>query len=127
MRDNRSELRLLPVAPESIARIENGLLLAGHTGNAEGPLFRTATHRTTGPLNPIAIANNIVKKYGKGVGIALGAQRPQALRATAATNVLEHQARHHQSAGVARTFECFHGKALGPKAFPTGRIADFYA
>jgi site-specific recombinase XerD len=92
VRGKRSKLRFLPVAPEAIARIEEYLLFAGHAADADGPLFRATKHKTIGPLNPSAIANNIVKKYGNAAGIPLDAQRPHAMRATAATNALEHQA-----------------------------------
>jgi integrase/recombinase XerD len=51
------------------------------------------------------MASTKVRVYSAQLGFEIGAH---ALRATAATNALDHQARHRQSSGVARAREYFH-------------------
>jgi integrase len=66
----------------------------GHKQDFDGPLFRPVRNNRTGELRkhlcPEAVYKNVVLKYSKASGIHFPGLRPHALRATAATNALEH-------------------------------------
>jgi integrase/recombinase XerD len=69
-----------------------------HGDDLEGPLFRPVKNNTTGelrkPLNPKSVYEDVVKRYGKVVGITIDVHGfcVHSLRATAATNALAHNA-----------------------------------
>ena len=73
-------------------RIHDYLEAAGHGDDGQGPLFRpirnNRTGRTDKALDPDMIYK-LVQKYSAELGFEIGAH---ALRATAATNALDHQA-----------------------------------
>lgn len=86
--------RFLPVAAEAARRIEAYLEAAGHRGDPDGPLFRPVRNNATGtlnkPLHTASVYHEIVRHYGRRLGVAAGARGlcVHALRATAATNAL---------------------------------------
>ena len=90
------KIRFIPAHPASIARIEDYLERAGHREDAEGALFRPVRNNTSGTLNkaihPSSLYHNVVRHYARLVGIAVRGFCIHSLRATAATNALEHEA-----------------------------------
>ena len=54
--------------------IEEYLALAGHSGDAAGPVVRPVTNNRTdeldGPLDPASVYRNIVLKYGLDTGLS---------------------------------------------------------
>lgn len=90
-----SRLRYLPVHPVASALIEDYLEAMDHRENAAGALFRPVRNPAgtlERPLTGQAIYGNIVKHYALAAHIPLRSIRPHCLRATAATNALEHGA-----------------------------------
>jgi site-specific recombinase XerD len=84
--------RYLPLHPATGARIAEYLEAAGHAGEGRAALFRPL-HRgrpegANQALSPDAVFK-LVQAYSEGVGVKVGAH---AMRATAATNALDHQA-----------------------------------
>ncbi len=82
-----NKIRHLPLHPQAGRLIDEYLIEAGHGEELKGPLFRPVINNVTGklakPLHPDSIYHAIVKPYA-GVGV-------HSLRATAATNALDHQ------------------------------------
>ena len=90
-----SRWRYLPVHPRAMTLIEDYLASVGHRGELDGPLFRPVRNplgNLDKPLTGTAIYSNILKHYAQAAHIPLDAIRPHVLRATAATNALEHGA-----------------------------------
>ena len=83
-----SKIRFLPAHPVAGRLIVDYLEMAGHGKDADGPLFRPVRNNRSKvlakALHPNAVYENVVRKYG-GIGVHV-------LRATAATNALDHQA-----------------------------------
>lgn len=97
-----SKTRYIPLHPASAETIDVYLDHAGHRSDPTGALFRTLGRNmkgvdkkgNTNPTKPIT-ADGIyreIKRYGLKVGIALEGFGAHALRATAATNALLHDA-----------------------------------
>jgi integrase/recombinase XerD len=90
------KLRYLPAHPHSLRLVAEYLTDAGHGQEADGPLFRRVRAPNAGmlasALTPGAIYSEIVVLYMNQVGIKGDNMGPHALRATAATSALEHQA-----------------------------------
>lgn len=92
------KIRFVPVAAKAARLIQEYLEAAGHGGETMGPLFRPVKNNSTGtlnkPLNPASVYQEIVRRYGKQVGINSDVHGfcVHSLRATAATNALEHNA-----------------------------------
>jgi site-specific recombinase XerD len=84
--------RYIPLHPAAGGLIADYLEQAGHGIDTNGALFRPIRNNRTGSLNqaitPDAVYK-IVRTYSKLLGFEIGAH---ALRATAATNALDHQA-----------------------------------
>ncbi|MGH7088061.1 MAG: tyrosine-type recombinase/integrase, partial [Stellaceae bacterium] len=84
--------RYLPLHPGTNALIHDYLEVAGHGGDDNGALFRPLKNNRTGKLekavSPDAVYK-LVRTYSELLGFKIGAH---ALRATAATNALDHQA-----------------------------------
>lgn len=84
--------RYLPLHPAASALIHDYLEAAGHGADESGALFRPLRNNVTGvltkALTPDAVYK-IVRMYSVALGFGIGAH---ALRATAATNALDHQA-----------------------------------
>lgn len=88
-------LRYVPVHPAAVNFIEDYLDAAGHRADLAGALFRPVKSRTKileKSLTGAAIYASVVKHHAKGAGIPAESIRPHGLRATAATNALEHGA-----------------------------------
>lgn len=95
VRGKGSRLRYLPVHPVAAALIEDYLDAAGHRQDAEGALFRPVRNpkgTLEKSLTGQAIYRNVVKQYALAARIPPQSIRPHCLRATAATNALEHGA-----------------------------------
>jgi integrase len=88
----------VPVAAKAARLIKEYLEVAGHGDDLPGPLFRPVKNNSTGtlnkPLNPTSVYKEVVRFYGKQVGITNTVHGfcVHSLRATAATNALEHNA-----------------------------------
>lgn len=82
------KIRYIPIHAQALRLIVEYLEAAGHEEDVNGPLFRPLRNNRTGTLNkhlhPDSIYHAIVKPYA-GLGV-------HSLRATAATNALEHEA-----------------------------------
>jgi site-specific recombinase XerD len=92
------KVRYVPVGMKALRFITEYLEAAGHKEDLERPLFRPVQNRVTGalnkPLHPVSVYQDIVKRYGKEVGITIDVRGfcVHSLRATAATNALAHGA-----------------------------------
>ena len=92
------KIRYVPVGMKALRLITEYLEVAGHKEDLAGPLFRPVQNRVTGdlnkPLHPVSVYQDIVKRYGKEVGITADVRGfcVHSLRATAATNALAHGA-----------------------------------
>ncbi len=90
-----SRIRYIPIHTETIEAIVDYLNSTAHRNNPEGALFRPIKNNRTGTLEKALSADaiwRIVRKYALVANIPLSARvAPHALRATAATNALEHQ------------------------------------
>lgn len=91
----RGKVRHIPVHPKAQRLILDYLEAAGHGDDSKGPLFRPLKNNTTRtldkPLHPESVYT-ILKGYAAQVGIEPEQFSPHSLRATAATNALEHEA-----------------------------------
>ena len=91
----RGKLRYLPVHPQAQSAIHDYLTAAGRAADTTGPLFQPV-QRPDGKLRTAlsgqAVYRNIVLAYARPLGIAMENFGPHSLRATAATNALEHGA-----------------------------------
>jgi len=84
--------RYLPLHPGTNAVIHDYLDAAGHGTDENGALFRPVRNNRTGRLERAITADGVfrlVRTYSARLGFEIGAH---ALRATAATNALDHQA-----------------------------------
>lgn len=88
--------RYIPVHPQTMERINDYLEFAGHGADLDGPLFRAARRKTGGDprkgLSGHGVYKDVVKKYALQIGVECSAVSVHGLRATAATNALEHEA-----------------------------------
>lgn len=105
--------RYVPLHPRAGALVSEYLAVAGHAGELAGALFRPLhggrAQGVSAALTTDAVYK-IVRAYSAGLGFQVGAH---ALRATAATNALEHQA------DIAKVQEW-----LGHASIATTRIYD---
>ena len=84
--------RYLPLHPGTQALLHDYLDAAGHGTDEHGALFRPIRNNTTGKLDQAITPDGIyklVRAYAREHGFEIGAH---ALRATAATNALDHEA-----------------------------------
>jgi integrase/recombinase XerD len=84
--------RYLPLHPGTNALIHDYLDAAGHGSDDSGALFRPTRNNRTGRLQAAITADGVyklVRAYSAQLGFKIGAH---ALRATAATNALDHEA-----------------------------------
>ena len=89
------KLRYLPMNPRAVALVEEYLTGAGHRADEAGPLFRPVRNQVGAldqPLNSSSIYKDVLKRYAHEAEIPEPMLRPHVLRATAATNALEHGA-----------------------------------
>lgn len=112
-----AKLRYIPTHPNTLRLVAEYLEAAGHGQEMEGPLFRPIisprTGSTASALTPGGIYNAVVIPYMKQVGIHGENMGPHALRATAATSALEH------NADIAKVQEW-----LGHSSISTTRVYD---
>jgi integrase/recombinase XerD len=86
------KVRYLPLHPGTNRLITNYVDAAGHGGDEAGALFRPIRNNRTGKTESAITADGVyklVRGYSATLGFEIGAH---ALRATAATNALDHQA-----------------------------------
>jgi integrase/recombinase XerD len=83
--------RYVPLHPAAGGLIHDYLERAGHGADETGPLFRPVSHNTKGETKAITPDGvyKLVRAYSRKLGFEIGAH---SLRATAATNALDHQA-----------------------------------
>jgi integrase/recombinase XerD len=84
--------RYLPLHPASNALIHDYLAAAGHDADESGALFRSVSNNRAGNAARAITADGIyklVRSYSAELGFEIGAH---SLRATAATNALDHEA-----------------------------------
>ena len=84
--------RYLPLHPGTHGLVHDYLEAAGHGADEAGALFRPVRNNRTGRLERAITADGVyklVRAYSGRLGFEIGAH---ALRATAATNALDHQA-----------------------------------
>lgn len=90
------KLRYLPTHPRTLRLVTEYLDAAGHAQELDFPLFRRSRTPKAGTLalalTPGAVYADVVLFYMQQVGISGDNMGPHALRATAATSALEHQA-----------------------------------
>ena len=87
------KIRYVPMHPAAAGAIATYLEAAGHGDDKPGPLFRPVSNNARGAraITPDGIYK-LLTKYAGVVGIDVEGFGPHALRATAATNALEHDA-----------------------------------
>jgi site-specific recombinase XerD len=111
------KLRYIPTHPNSLRLISEYLEIAGHAMELDRPLFRPIqnprTGKTTAALTPGGVYTSVVVRYMKQLGITGENMGPHALRATAATSALEH------NADIAKVQEW-----LGHASISTTRVYD---
>jgi len=89
-----NKLRYLPLHPAAAARIEDYLAHSEHGADKAAPLFRALRNPgADSRLSSKGVYTNVVQHYGRALGLTtLPLFGPHAMRATAATNALEHGA-----------------------------------
>jgi site-specific recombinase XerD len=89
-------MRYVPIHVGTLEFITDYLEAAGHREDIQGALFRPVKNNVTGSLEgtltPHAVYACIVRHYGRKIGLEGARLGPHALRATAATNALDHEA-----------------------------------
>jgi integrase/recombinase XerD len=90
------KIRFVPVHPKTLSMIHDYLEASGHQADTNGFLFRPVKNNVTGELakalHPESLYQDVVKHYALAAGIDMPGFCVHALRATAATNALEHNA-----------------------------------
>ena len=127
-----SKLRYLPAHPHSLRLVAEYLAASGHGGEADAPLFRRIRAPKAGALaaalTPGGVYSEVVVHYMKRVGITGENMGPHALRATAATSALEHNADiakvqewlGHASISTTRVYD---RRGFRPEDSPTFKVA----
>ena len=126
------KLRYIPTHPAASGLVAEYLEKAGHAADVQGPLFRQVhpPKSSTEPrgLTPSGIYQQAVKLYMRKLGFAGENLGPHALRATAATNALEHQsdiAKVQEWLGHANiaTTRIYDRRSMRPEDSPTFKVA----
>ena len=89
------KLRYVPLHPQTAGCLNAYLQASGHEAERDSPLFRPMINNRVGHTETALTVDGVyalVTGYGRQVGIAAERFAPHALRATAATNALDHQA-----------------------------------
>jgi integrase/recombinase XerD len=112
-----AKLRYIPTHAHTLRLVTEYLEAAGHGQDLDGPLFRPIVNPRAGhtatALTPGGVYTAVVVRYMRQVGILGENMGPHALRATAATSALEH------NADIAKVQEW-----LGHASISTTRIYD---
>ena len=91
-----AKLRYIPAHTHSLRLVSEYLEAAGHAQDLDGPLFRPMINQRAGhtatALTPSGLYSSVVVRYMVQVGIVGENMGPHALRATAATSALKHDA-----------------------------------
>ena len=91
-----SKMRYVPIHVGTLEFITDYLEAAGHREDIQGALFRPVKNNVSGSLQgtltPHAVYASIVRHYGRKIGLEGARLGPHSLRATAATNALDHEA-----------------------------------
>ena len=89
-------MRYVPVHAHTLGRINDYLDRSGHGMEVEAPLFTSVRNsRSAAPPRPLSghgIYKDVVQKYARQIGVSAGDVSVHGLRATAATNALDHDA-----------------------------------
>ena len=127
-----AKLRYIPTHANSLRLVSEYLAAAGHSQDLDGPLFRPMINQLAGhtatALTPGGVYSAVVVRYMKQVGITGENMGPHALRATAATSALEHNADiakvqewlGHASISTTRVYD---RRGSKPEDSPTFRVA----
>lgn len=90
------KLRYVPLHPATAGFIDDYLQASGHATSDEAPLFRPIRDNRRGLAAGAALTANgvytLLKRYAQVAQLNIGQVGPHSLRATAATNALEHEA-----------------------------------
>lgn len=89
------KIRFLPVHPHSLQRISEYLERAGHGDKPDNALFRPVKNSAGGldeALTGHGVYKDVVRKYARALGLDPSGVCVHGLRATAATNALDHEA-----------------------------------
>jgi integrase/recombinase XerD len=89
------KVRYLPLHPGTARLVTDYLEIAGHAGETAAALFRPVKNNTGGTMGGAVTADGIykmVKRYAERVGVNIEGFGAHSLRATAATNALDHEA-----------------------------------
>lgn len=125
------KLRYIPTHPNTLRLVAEYLQAAGHGPELDGPLFRPVRSRAGAvatALTPGGVYSEVVVRYMTQVGITGDNMGPHALRATAATSALEHNADiakvqewlGHASISTTRVYD---RRSSKPEDSPTFRVA----
>ncbi|BAN36922.1 site-specific recombinase XerD (plasmid) [Sulfuricella denitrificans skB26] len=125
------KLRYLPLHPGTAGLIDAYLQAAGHTDDAQGALFRPIRNTMHSDKRASITADGIYKMlagYAAGLSMDVAGFGPHALRATAATNALEHEAdiaKVQEWLGHANisTTRIYDRRKMRPEDSPTFRVA----
>lgn len=123
--------RYVPAHRHTLRTVAEYLKAAGHVGDADEPLFRPLRNaragRTRTALTPGAVYGQVVWLNMRQLGLAGELMDPHALRATGATNALEHQAdiaevqEWLEHASIATT-QLYNRRGSRPEESPTFRV-----
>jgi integrase/recombinase XerD len=89
------KVRYLPLHPGTAELVTDYLEIAGHGGETAAALFRPVKNNLSGTMEGAVTADGIykmVKHYATRVGVDIEGFGAHSLRATAATNALDHEA-----------------------------------
>ena len=126
------KLRYVPAHPGTLERINDYLSAAGHIDDQDGALFRPVKNPAgrilEKPLTPAALYHRVVRHYARATGLDVPGFCIHSLRATAATNALEHEAdiaRVQEWLGHANiaTTRLYDRRKTRPEDSPTFRVA----
>lgn len=127
-----NKMRYIPVHPHTQRCVTEYLQQAGHSEDGQGPLFRPIRNQRAGhtatALTPDGVYGEVVVRYLQELGIQGERMGPHALRATAATTALEHEADiakvqewlGHANISTTRVYDRRHSK---PEDSPTYRVS----
>ena len=90
-----SKIRYIPAHPGALERIDDYLEHAGHGGDEDAPLFQPVKNNRTGNLAKPLSSDGVykmIKRWAVDAGVHVTGFCNHALRSTAATNALEHEA-----------------------------------